>query len=190
MAAIGAASAAVQFAGQAQATNAYNAQAAAAHRDARIAAVNKYGDIQRRYNYDAKANNQEGYKAAMKGRSEMATGIASAGSAGIAGGSITLDNLISMSRQTAAENEARVQTKRDDMRETFLGQGQSIQAEAQGRINSMPFKPGPNPLGLAINLASAGVGGAQSAGYISPTFGGAQTSPLAFGTPSVYGTLY
>jgi hypothetical protein len=180
MAAIAAAGSAVQFMGQVQATNAHNAQAAAAHRDARIAAVNKYGDIQRRYNYDAKANNQEGYKAALKGRSEMATGIASAGSAGIAGGSITLDNLISMSRQMSAENEARVQTKRDDMRESFLGQGQSIQAEAQGRINSIPFKQGPNPLGLAINFASAGVSGMQGGGYISPQMGGANTTPLRF----------
>jgi len=180
MAAVAAASSAVQFAGQVQATNAYNAQAAAAHRDARIAAVNKYGDIQRRYNYDAKANNQEGYKAAMKGRAETATGIASAGSAGIAGGSLTLDNLIAASQQTAAENEARVQTKRDDMRESFLGQGQSIRAEAQGRINSMPFKQGPNPLGLMINLAGSAVGGAQAGGYISPSVGGANMPSLAF----------
>jgi hypothetical protein len=172
MAAVAAAGSIVQFAGQAQATNDYNAQAAAAHRDARIAAVNKYGDIQRRYNYDAKANNQEGYKAALKGRAEIATGMASAGSAGIAGGSITLENLESMSRQIAAENETRVQTKRDDLRESFLGQGQSIQAEASQRINSMPFKRGPSPLGLAINLASAGVQGLGGSNMISPEVSG------------------
>jgi hypothetical protein len=159
MAALSAASAAVSFAGQAQATSDYNKQAAAAHRDARIAAANKYGDLQRRYNYDARANNQEGYKAAMKGRAELATGITSGGSAGIAGGSITLANLESMSRQIAAENEARVGLKRDDLKDTFIGQGDSVRAEAQQRINSMPFKQGPNPLGLAINFAQAGVQG-------------------------------
>lgn len=172
MAAVAAAGSAVQFMGQVQATNAYNAQAAAAHRDAGIAASNKYGDIQRRYEYDAKATNQEGYKAALKGRSEAATGIASAGSAGISGGSITLQNLEAMSRQMAAENEARVQTKREDLRESFIGQGQSIQSEAQGRINSMPFKAGPNPLGLAISLASAGVTGMAGANMISPQLAG------------------
>lgn len=172
MAAVAAASSAVQFMGQVQATNAHNAQAAAAHRDARIAAGNKYGDIQRRYNYDAKANNQEGYKAALKGRSEIATGIASAGSAGIAGGSITLENLEAMSRQIAAENEARVQTKRDDLRESFIGQGQSIQAEAQQRINSIPFKAKPNPLGLAINFASAAVQGMSGSNMISSQVAG------------------
>ena len=170
MAAIAAASSAVQFMGQVQATNEHNAQAAAAHRDARIAAANKYGDIQRKYNYDAKATNQEGYRAAMKARSEQGTLVASAGGAGVAGGSLTLDNLIAMSQQVGAENEARVQTKREDASEAFIGQGQSIRAEAQQRINSMPFKQGPNPLGLAINFASAAVQGGQSAGW---TFGGA-----------------
>jgi hypothetical protein len=173
MAAIAAASSAVQFIGQAQATNEYNAQAAAAHRDARIAAANKYGDIQRRFNYDARATNQEGYKAAMKARAEQGTLVASSGAAGVAGGSMTLDNLIAMSQQVAAENETRVQTKRDDAKEAFIGQGQSIQAEAQQRINSMPFKQGPNPLGLAINFASAAVQGGQSAGWSLPGMGGA-----------------
>jgi hypothetical protein len=173
-----AASSAVQYAGQVSATNAYNAQAAAAHRDAMIAATNKYTDLERKYNYDTKSNNQEGYKAALKGREEMAAGIASSGSAGIAGGSITLDNLIATSRQTAAENEARVQGKRDDMKDSLIGNMTSVQAEAQQRINSMPFKEGPNPLGLAIGLASAGVGGASSAGLISPSIAGTFNTPL------------
>lgn len=171
-AALMAASSAVQFAGQVQATNAYNAQAAAAHRDAGIAASNKYGDLQRRYTYETKATNQEGYKAALRQRSEQGSLVASAGSAGIAGGSLTLDNLIAASRQVGAENEARVQAKRDDSQEALIGQFDSVRAEAQQRINSMPFKAGPNPLGLAINLASAAAGGAQTAGYISPSLGG------------------
>ena len=171
-AALTAASSVAQYAGQAQATKAYNTQAAAAHQDAGIAASNKYGDLQRRYNYEAKATNQEGYRAALRARSEQGSLVASAGSAGIAGGSLTLDNLIAASRQVGAENEARVQAKRDDSREALIGQFDSVEAEAQQRINSMPFKAGPSPLGLAINLASAAAGGAQTAGYISPQLGG------------------
>jgi hypothetical protein len=168
MAAIAAASSAVQFMGQAQATNEYNAQAAAAHRDARIAAANKYGDLQRQFNYDAKSTNQEGYKAAMKARAEQGTLVASSGAAGVAGGSITLENLIAMSQQVGAENEARIQAKRDDNKEGFIAKGETVKAEAQQRINSMPFKEGPNPLGLAINFASAAVQGGQSAGWSLP----------------------
>jgi hypothetical protein len=175
MAAVGAASAVVQFAGQQQATKEYNDQAAAAHRDAGIAASAKYGDLQRKYNYDAKATNQEGYKAALKARSELGTLKASAGAAGVAGGSATLENLIGMSNQVEAENEARVQAKREDSYMSFVSSGKTIEAEAAQRINSMPFKAGPNPLGLAIGLASASLGGAQTAGFISPQLGGFNT---------------
>lgn len=178
MAGLSAASAVVQFAGQQQATDEYNANAAALHRDAGIAASAKYGDLQRKYNYDTKANNQEGYKAAMKARSEKGTLVASAGSSGIRGGSLTLDNLISMSNQVEAENEARVQAKREDAYMSFLSTGKSIEAEAQQRINSTPFKAGPNPLGLAIGLASAGVMGASSAELISPKIAGTFNAPL------------
>ena len=165
-----AAQSAVKFAGEASAANAYNANAAAAHRDAGIAASIKYGDLQRRYVYEAKGLNQEGYKNQLKGRSEAATLTASAGSAGIAGGSITLENLLAQSAQIKAENESRIQTKRDDSMEAFMAQGDSVKAEAQQRINSTPFKDGPNPLGLAINLASAGLNAAQNNGSISPSF--------------------
>ncbi len=172
MAAVSAAGAVVQYAGQQQATDAYNANAAAAHRDAKIAAANKYSDLQRKYYFDSKGTNQEGYKAALKARSEQGTLEASAGSSGIAGGSITLDYLEAQSRQVAAENEARVQAKRDDAQMALIGQNESVRAEAQQRINSMPFKEGPNPLGLAIGLASAGITGGVRGGFIDPKLGG------------------
>lgn len=167
-----AASSAVSFAGQVSATNAYNAQASVAHRDAEIAATNKYNDLQRKYTYDTKGVNQEGYKAALKGRSEVASGIASAGAAGIAPGSLTLDALINAANQTTAENENRIQAKRDDMQDALRGNMESVRAEAQQRINSTPYKEGPNPLGLAINLASAGANAAVNAKLIDKdTFG-------------------
>lgn len=178
MAGLTAASAIVSYAGQQQATDEYNASAAAGRRDAGIAASAKYGDLQRKYNYDAKSANQEGYKAALKARSEKGTLVASAGSSGISGGSVTLENLIGMSNQIEAENEARVQAKRDDSRMAFVSSGKTIEAEAAQRINSMRDKSGPSPLGLAIGLASAGVQGAQVAGFISPKVGGFMNAPL------------
>jgi hypothetical protein len=155
-----------QYAGQAQATDAYNANAAAAHRDAGYAASMKYGDLERKYAYDSKAVNQEGYRAALKQREEQATLTASAGSSGIAGGSLTLDNLIAQSRQIGAENQAKVANKRDDLTDSFVSQTHSAEAEAKQRISATPFKEGPNPLGLAINLAGSAVMGAAGAqGY-------------------------
>jgi len=190
MAGLTAASAIVSYAGQQQATDEYNASAAAARRDAGIAASAKYGDLQRKYNYDAKSTNQEGYKAALKARSELGTLKASAGAAGVAGGSITLENLIGMNAQIGAENEARVQARREDSYMSFVSSGKSIEAEAAQRINSMREKSGPNPLGLAIGLASAGVQGGQIAGFITPKFGGFMNTPLfgpnAIATPPTH----
>jgi hypothetical protein len=159
---IGALGAIAQFSAQQSATKEYNEQAAIAHRDAEVAASYKYTDLDRKYVYDSASLNQEGYKDALKARSEQATGIASAGSAGIAGGSITLQNLVGASIQTAANNEANIQTKRDDSKDSLQSNLASVNAEAQQRINSVPFKAGPNPLGLAINIASAGLGGLNS----------------------------
>ena len=149
----------VKFGQEKSATDAYNSQAAAAHRDAQMAAGYKYKDSQNKYNFDAKGTNQEGYKAALKARAELGSLQASAGASGIAAGSLTLDNLESMSRQVAAENEARVDLKRDDAKESLVGQLTGIESEAKQRINSMPFKAGPSPLGLAIGLAGAGLNG-------------------------------
>lgn len=177
-----AASSVASFAGQQSATDSYNAQAAAAQRDAQIATANKYTDVQRKYQYDAKSLNQQGYTAAMKGRAEVASGIASAGASGIAGGSLTLDNLIAASRQTAAENEARIQNKRDDATDALIGNFKSIEAEGKQRINSTPFKEGPNPLGLAIGLATSGLNAGINAGAISKEAFGGFNIPRLFGT--------
>lgn len=172
MAGVQAVGAVASYVGQQQATDAYNANAAAAHRDAKYAAANKYSDLQRKYYFESKGTNQEGYKAALKARSEQGTLQASAGSSGIAGGSYTLDALEAQSRQIAAENESRVQAKRDDAQMALIGQSESVRAEAQQRINSMPFKEGPSPLGLAIGLASAGITGAVRADLIPNKLGG------------------
>jgi hypothetical protein len=167
-----AAGSAVQFAGQASATNAYNAQAMAGQRDAQIATGYKYRDLQTRRDFDNRSINQEGYKAALKGRDEVATATASAGASGIAAGSLTLDNLLAQSRQTAAQNEANVRAKRDDLTASLAGNLQSAEAEGRRQINSMPLKAGPSALGLAINLATAGAFGAQGGGLIDGKLGG------------------
>lgn len=165
--ALGALGAVAQFAGQSQATDEYNASAAAAHRDADIAATNKYKDLGSKYVYDAKSLNQEGYKAALKGRAEIATGVASAGAMGIAPGSITLDNLVNSTKSQMATNEANIQNKRDDAHDTLLGNEDSVKAEAQQRINSTPFKSSPNPMNLMLGIATSGLNAGEKSGMIS-----------------------
>lgn len=169
-----------QYSQQKQATDDYNAQAAAAHRDADIAATNKYKDIDSKYIYDAKSLNQDGYKAALNGREEMSKGVASAGASGIAYGSNTLDNLMGQSSQIAAQNEANIRTKRDQNLDTVTNQGQTVQAEAQQRINSVPFKRDPSPLGMILGIANSAVGGMNGSGGMSGFFSNTSTPGIGF----------
>jgi hypothetical protein len=152
---------------QKQATDDYNAQAAAAHRDALIAATNKYKDIDSKYIFDAKSLNQDGYKAALQARESLATGVASSGAMGFNPGSITIGNLVAQTQQQGAQNEANIQTKRDDARQQLVGQGESIEAEAAQRINSTPFKREPSPLGMVLGIGTSLVKGFSGNGMMA-----------------------
>jgi hypothetical protein len=174
-----------QYAAQKQATDDYNQQAAIAHRDAQIAATNKYKDVGSQTVWNIKDLNQKGYKAALNAREEQAKGIASSGASGIAYGSNTLDNLMAQSSQINAENQANITAKRDEQLAAYGNQTQSIQAEAQGRIDSVPFKRGPSPLGMILGIANSVVGmGGGGGGGMSGFFGSTNSMPgvgMSFG---------
>lgn len=164
-AAFGALSSVASFAGESQAAAEYNNAARQNAVNASLAAQNKYEDAQRKYIYDSKATQKEGYQATLKGRSSVAVGRASAGSAGIDASSISLANLIAAEEQTAAENISRTRLKQEDLTDSFKSEVRSYEAEAKNRIASMPFKSGPNPLGLAIGIAGSVVKGGQEKGW-------------------------
>jgi hypothetical protein len=154
-AALAAGQAVVGFVGQQQAANAQNATAAAAHQSASLAAQRQYEDEQRRYRFDAKATQMEGYDAVMRGRQAASTVAASAGASGFDMGSLSVSSILAAEAQKTAANIAKVDAKQEDLKTSYEAKVDSYEAQAQGRINSMPFKAGPNPLGLAINLAGA-----------------------------------
>lgn len=160
--AIQAAGAAANFAAQQQATDAYNQQAMVNARDASLAATRKYEDEGRRLGYDARRTQQEGYRATMKGREAIGTAVASAGSSGFDISSLSVGAILANEEQKLAQNLDSVRTEFDDMKDAYRGRVRGYEAEAQGRINSMPMKAGPNPLGLAINIAGAGLGAYRS----------------------------
>ena len=164
-AAFGALSSVSSFAQQSQQTKDYNAAAAQNAVNASLGAQHKYEDEQRRTIYDEKANQKEGYKAALAGRASVATGVASAGGAGIDASSITLSNLIAEEDQKTAENLSRVRLKGDDIADSYKSSVRGYQSEAEGRIASMPFKAGPSPLGLAIGIGSQLATGGTDRGW-------------------------
>jgi hypothetical protein len=149
--AVAVASQAVGFAGQVSEANAENARSMAANRDAGLAAGWKYSDEGKRYAYDAKNLQQEGYDLTIKARENMGAGIASAGSSGVGG--LTLGALVSDSKQKAAENLSRIATKKDDARDSYIANTKSIEAQNKSVINSNPMNPGPSLLNLAIGVA-------------------------------------
>jgi hypothetical protein len=151
--ALSAASSVASFAAEQQAVNAHNQATAQAHLDARWAAANKYTDEGRKFRYDAKSLRKEGYKAAVAGREAIATATASAGSSGIASHSVSLKHIINAEKRKTGDNMANIEHKYEDMRTDYINKVKNHQTEAQARINSMPFKEGPNPLGLIIGIA-------------------------------------
>ena len=163
--AIQAAGAVANFAAQQSATDAHNQQVLVNARDASIAATNKYTDEQRRMVYDARKNQQEGYKAVMSGRQAKGTAVASAGSSGFDMSSLSVGSILANEQQKINQNLDIVRTEFDDMKDAYRSRVRSYEAEAQGRINSMPMKAGPSPLGLAINIAGAGLNAYRGSSY-------------------------
>jgi hypothetical protein len=153
------------FAAQSSAANAANEAALANAQSASLAATHKYEAEGRRMRYDHIRDQQEGYKAVMAGRQAMATGEASAGAAGWDAGSISVGALLANEANKMQQNVDTTMYKFEDQQQAYRSAGKTYEAEAQGRINSMPMKPGPNPLALGINIAGGLVKGADNMGW-------------------------
>lgn len=128
---------------------AQNAAAAANAQAASLAAQRKYDDLQRKYVYNARDTQQQGYKAAMDARDSAATAVASAGSSGVGG--ISVSNIFAAINQIGAENEARVRTKQDDLETSYKSEVDTAEAEARGRIASVQPASG---LNTGLNILS------------------------------------
>lgn len=129
--------------------NAQNQAAASNAQSASLAAQRKYDDLQRRFVYNSRATQQEGYSAAMKARESAGTAVASAGSSGVGG--VSIASVLANINQEGAENQARVRTKQDDLKASYTSQVDSVEAEARSRIASVQPANGFN---LGLNILS------------------------------------
>ncbi len=155
---------AANFSAQSAATQAYNSSVLQNAQSAGLAETHKVEDYGRKMIYDARQTQQEGYNAVMKGRAAHGTALASSGSSGFDGSSYSINDILAGIDQQTAQSVDNVQTKMDDLKNTYLSSAKTAEAEAQGRINSMPMKAGPNPLSLVIGAGGAGVDGMKAAG--------------------------
>lgn len=145
------------FAGEQQATNEYNRAAARNRMNALLAANRQYEDIDRSFIYDTTKDRMEAFDTVMDARRGAATVRASGGSAGFDASSLTLGDLLSEYDREAGETDARFALKLDDRKMARSSKVESVRAEAEGRINSMPYKSGPSPLALGLGIANAGL---------------------------------
>jgi hypothetical protein len=153
--AISAASAVGGFAAQQQKANAVNAASKQNAINASVAASNSYADEGRKFIYNMRETQQQGYGATMKGREAQGTGAASGGASGFDASSLSIGDIMSNEAQRTAANLDNIMTKQDDRKSALKSTMTGIEAQAQGRINAMPGMEDPSPLGLAINLAGA-----------------------------------
>lgn len=156
---------ATNFVSQLSATNAYNAAAQQNAMNASVAATRSYEDEGKKYAYNMRELQQQGYKAAMQGRQAQGAALASAGSVGFDASSLSVNSILAAEAQKTATNLDNVKTKQMDQLGAYDSATHSLEAQAQGRANSMPIKSGPNPLALGINIAGEGMTAAKSAGY-------------------------
>lgn len=160
------------FAGQQAQTDSYNAAARQNAINASVAATQKYSDEGRKLQYEAKQTNQEGYDAAMKAREAAGMAKASAGSAGMDLRSLSVNSILSNIYNDEAAAGYAIQDRHDEAEAGFKSRTKAYEAEAQGRINSMPFKEGPSPLGLALGIATDAFGVASKSPKVKSYFGG------------------
>lgn len=160
------------FAGQQSAANKYNGVAQQNAINANVAASRKYSDEQRRLTSEARQANTEGYNAAIKAKQARGTVLASAGTSGMDAGSISVNSILSGIENDDANNQYAVQNRHDDDRTNYSSNVQAYQAEAQGRINSMPYKDGPSALGLALSIGSSVLGGVSKSPQGQSMMGG------------------
>lgn len=137
------------------ATNRWNQSVALNAQRAGIGASNQYADQGRSFVYEARSAQQEAQQAVMAGRAAQGTGLASAGSSGFTGSSLTVGGVMAEEARRIAENEQSFGLKMEDLRSAYKSQGKKAQAEAQDNINKVSYQSGPSGTALGLNIANS-----------------------------------
>jgi hypothetical protein len=127
--------------------------------EAGMAASNQFADLGRQFVYEARTTQQEAQKAVLSGRQAIGTALASAGSSGFSGSSLTVGAVMADEQRRIAENEQNLALKLDDQKDAFRSRGRMVEAQARGRINELTPMAEPSGMTLGLNIANAVVGG-------------------------------
>lgn len=155
-----------EYSAQQNAVMAHNYNVLLNAQSAGISASNQYADIGKQFTYETRSAQQEANQAVMSGREAAGTAIASAGSSGFTGSSLTLGAVMSDIERKNADAEYNYEAKVDDLKSSYISKGKTIQGQAQERINSMQFQAQPDGSALGLNIAGSvvkGLGGLAGA---------------------------
>lgn len=103
-----------------------------------------------------KTTNSEGFDAVLAARDAAGKATAEAASQGAAG--ISVDAVMNAIAGEAGRNEIRIDDKREANVFDFKNNLTSASTQAKSRTNANQPISGPSPLGLMINIATAGAG--------------------------------
>jgi len=146
------ASAGVGYMGQVQAANAQNDAANRNIQSARGAYNRTIVDNQRNFRAKATEIQQRRFDSTMEAREAQGTAKAMSADAGTTGNSVMAfrNSLL----RKASENDYRIASAFEANRWDFTNRMDTAKAQAEDRINSIPYAAGPNPFALMINAAS------------------------------------
>ncbi|MGJ0391898.1 MAG: virion core protein, T7 gp14 family [Methylocystis sp.] len=144
------------------AANRNNYQVLVNARDAGIIASQNYADQGRAFIYDARSAQQEAQRAVTQGRASVGSGLASAGTSGFTGSSLTVGNVLASAEQGIAQDEANYALKVDDLKDAYRTRTRDVQLKTQNQINSMAMQSGSSGSALGLNIANAVVGAGRS----------------------------
>lgn len=142
-----------------QAVTAHNYNVLLNAQSANLAASNQYADIGKQFTYDARSAQQEANQAVSSINQAKGTTLASSGTSGFSGSSLTVGSLMSDYSRQAADADNAYHAKMDDSRSAYVSKGKTIQSQAQDRINSMQFQAQPDGSVLGLNIANSVVRG-------------------------------
>lgn len=145
-----------------EATDRYNQSVLINARDAGIVASQNYADQGRAFAYEARSAQQEAQQAVQSGQQAQGTALASGGSSGFSGSSLTVGAVMGDMQRKVAENQENYGLKVDDLKDAYRTRTRDVQLKTQKQINSTTMQSGPSGATLGLNIANAVVGAGRS----------------------------
>lgn len=134
-----------------------NNRAATAADNARISAINEYGQLQQRELQEREAAAVQSQELSMDARKTEARALASADAAGVTG--LSVDALVRDIMGQEGRGQTTIATNLDYTVNDLREQAKGVEANAKNQINSVPTARGPSMFATGLQIGGAAVSG-------------------------------